>query len=45
MTDDRLESLRERIERVGELPLEDRPSLFEQAHQALVAELNALEEV
>ncbi len=45
MTDDRLRPLQERLDGIEALPLEERPQLFEQIHQALVAELNALEEV
>ncbi|MBW3621079.1 MAG: hypothetical protein KY461_12610, partial [Actinobacteria bacterium] len=42
---DRLDPLREELEAIGQVPLEDRAQVFERAHQALVAELNALEEV
>jgi hypothetical protein len=45
VTDDRLQPLRDELEQLDEVPLEERPQLFERAHQALVAELNALEEV
>ena len=45
MSDDRLQPLREELEAIGNVPLEDRARVFERAHQALVAELNALEEV
>jgi hypothetical protein len=45
VSDDRLQALQRQLETVVELPVEDRPEVFEQAHAALVAELNALEEV
>lgn len=45
MSGDRLDPLRERLEQLDVVPLEQRPEVFEQVHQALVGELNALEEV
>ncbi len=43
--DDALGEVRARLEQLDEVPLAERPALFESAHEALVAELNALEEV
>lgn len=46
MSDQRpdLDELRERLDAVGELPIEQRPALFEAANRALVSELDALGE-
>lgn len=45
MSEDRLDTLREELEGVDDAPLEDHPEVFDRIHRALVAELNALEEV
>ena len=40
-----LDELRGPLERLDEIPLDERAELFEQCHTALVAELERLEEV
>lgn len=45
MSDDVLDDLRTELEGVDETPLQERPEVFDRVHRALVAELNALEEV
>lgn len=44
-TDDPLHAMRADLDRVGDVELHERPEVFERIHRALVAELNALEEV
>ena len=43
--DDPLDGIRARLDELADVPLEERPALFEQVHTVLVRELNALEEV
>lgn len=43
--DDPLHAMRADLERVADVEVHERPELFERIHRALVAELNALEEV
>lgn len=45
MSDELLQELRRRLDGIADVPVEERPELFEEAHRAVVAELNALEEV
>lgn len=45
MSDDRLQAMREELEELDDVALEDRPALFDRVQRTLVAELNALEEV
>lgn len=44
-TQDRLEGLRASLEGLDEVALDDRPEVFEDINEALVAELTALEEL
>ena len=45
MSDDVLDDLRTELEAVEATPPEEHPEVFDRVHRALVAELNALEEV
>lgn len=42
---DRVQEVRERLEAVTELPIEERAAVFAAVNEAIVAELNAMEEV
>jgi hypothetical protein len=45
VSEDRLHPMREELEGIDDVEVHERPELFDRVHRAVVAELNALEEV